>query len=286
MRTNTRLAFVVSVVCFLAACGSERQPVVSTGSSLPSTRGMVDVATKIMQKSSDPMAGEVLAVLQDIRIMSLQQAVTPHSSVILCEVDPSDTSDYSRRASELLHTEARAFYDPEQKGIFVQKMDPKNPISDGYFAFTLLHEVRHAVQDRHGGFSQDALSATSEIEAHEFEFRAIEEVGGAAYRELLDEATGRVSDEMSSEDLGRNLAQFTDEYPPELDDIFGPSLSRHETMIRLGDLWLNATFTAIEQRFYPDMEKVQERKVEAYLTLRMMIRRAYAMPEPGYDEEQ
>lgn len=131
----------------------------------------------------------------------------------------------------------------------------------------LIHEGSHALAyagDAFEGIENPRVIRTlAELYAYDLEITLVQQIGGQAYEELLQEEMRRLCPGY----VQKNLITTPDYplYKERLDQIFGPSNSDWERGVRGSIFWMNAIFRLIDE-MYPEAEERQKRKADFLFT--------------------
>jgi hypothetical protein len=152
-----------------------------------------------------------------------------------------------------------ASYKPQSHAILIKDLKIVGDISNIWKGIILLHEGRHAREFYRKPFDHkdEYLYSQHELETHIFQHRITSLLGGEAYLQILDREKKRISYMSNNKHIVKNIVPEC-AYYEEQEDIFGPTLSEREKNIRQLNLWINAYFLLIEEKY----SDAREQKIE------------------------
>lgn len=210
----------------------------------------IDDLQRLADDIEDPQAIAVVAFLQAGGLMSPQESggfqvltspTTPQAPFLAPWVT-SDTDVNPAMAGLLDEAGAVASYNPDLNVITLMEDADVSPV---FRAVVTLHEANQAHEYMTSPYDwRDPKQFTlHKLSTHEFENRILELIGGPKYTVFVEQYALELATAIQASPE-KNVVPAHGDYRPELDRIFGLSLSDSEDKLRQTHVWLDAAFRA------------------------------------------
>lgn len=240
----------------------------------------IAAAEMVAEKVQDEEVTAVISFAKENNILGLPSPIgsrsfeQPKSGDVfkIIPLLPADKSLTGLWAVYVNNSNVAAIYRPDARALILRTFEPISPI---WFGILMIHEGNHVRATTVTKFNHKDLKLFSEHErdTYELQNRIVTKLGGQVYETFVQnlsqqvEAAARAKAEaQKADDPGSMILVRTDSYP-ELEEIFGPSLSTLEKDIRAQQAWLHAYFLFYE-RHYGERAPEQKAMLMLYSALK------------------
>lgn len=147
---------------------------------------------------------------------------------------------------DLFSSDAAGYFLPDYRALIIKESPPVSKVWRGLI---ILHEGYHAkacLTDPHD-WNNPQIFYQREVDAHSFQGRLMEKIGGEPYQQCLQQELERIENTTGiKNDILQSFVDIQD-YDPRLDEAFGASLSEYENRGRQINIWFAAMFNFLDK---------------------------------------
>jgi hypothetical protein len=233
---------------------------------IEAAKGLVAFQKEVVEKASNPedreRAHNILDMLMEraIIVVPTQNGiwippfVDDKDSVRIVPLVRSDEK-YDFWKKRFIDTPDAASYSPAERMLV---LGTYAEVSPKFVGLIWAHEGNHAFSNATTAYWPKTKQAFCEQErdTHEFQYRLTADVGGAAYKKLLQDQVVIMHNTVknTSKVIGTSFPDVSDNHEA-LNRVFGPAYSDFEKDFRNTHLWTDTIFHLIDRYFAGDKER-------------------------------